>query len=142
MSNKKLVSFRLPDALMEDLRTQADLDGISVTELVSRLLRQGLQSREEAHQTDESRVDALIHQRIVSLEEELQELKLSKPSAQSVKMTALQTLLAQSLVNSDETEIESRLTKLEEVQESNREMKTHIARIEQMMKRLVNQVKG
>jgi uncharacterized protein YicC (UPF0701 family) len=140
MSNKKLVSFRLPDDLMQDLRKESDHDGISVTELVSRLLRQGLQHRENEGYSDDARVGALINQRIASLEGEIQDLKLSKPPTQSVKMTALQALLAQSLVDSDEAAIESRLTKLEEVQEINIEMKTHIAQIEQMMVQLMDRV--
>jgi len=141
MSNKKLVSFRLSDDLMQNLRTQADHDGISVTELVSRLLRQGLHSRENGQYNDEARVSALVNQRIASLEEELQDLKLSKQPAQSGTLTALQALLTQNIVDSDSIEIKSRLTQLEKMHESNLEMKTHITQIEQMMERLIAQVK-
>ncbi|EKQ68294.1 hypothetical protein OsccyDRAFT_2821 [Leptolyngbyaceae cyanobacterium JSC-12] len=42
-ADKKLVSFRLPEDLLQGLRGKADYYGISVTELVCRLLRQGLE---------------------------------------------------------------------------------------------------
>jgi predicted DNA binding CopG/RHH family protein len=42
--NKKLVSFRLSEELLESLRERADEDGVTVTELVTRLLKQGLQT--------------------------------------------------------------------------------------------------
>jgi hypothetical protein len=41
---KKLVSFRLPNDLMQDLKQRAEADGVSVTELVCRFSRQGLQT--------------------------------------------------------------------------------------------------
>ena len=59
--DKKLVSFRLPEDLMQDLRDRAGTDGIAVTELVSRLLRQGLRTS-----TDD---------RVAALEDEIRELK-------------------------------------------------------------------
>ncbi len=126
---------------MQDLRAQSDHDGISVTELVSRLLRQGLHSQGEVKQNEEERVHARVNQRIASLEEELQSLKLSKQPAQSGALTPLQALLAQSLVAPDTTELELRLTQLEKVHETNLEMKTHIAQIEQMVERLIAQAK-
>lgn len=141
MSNKKLVSFRLPDDLMHDLRIEADQEGISVTELVTRRLRQGSFSQEVSKQNEEEQVNALVNKRIASLEEELQDLRSSKQPAQSGTMTALQALLTQSLVNPDNIEIKSRLTQLEKMHESNLEMKTHIAQIEQMVERLIAHVK-
>ncbi|NJP11607.1 MAG: hypothetical protein HC866_20830 [Leptolyngbyaceae cyanobacterium RU_5_1] len=60
-ADKKLVSFRLPEDLLQELRARADEDGISVTELVFRLLRQGLQ--------------ASVDDRIAGLEAEIQELR-------------------------------------------------------------------
>ncbi|UBF25514.1 hypothetical protein K9N68_28685 [Kovacikia minuta CCNUW1] len=63
-SDRKLVSFRLPENLMQDLRERAESDNISVTELVCRLLRQGLQTT--------------VDDRIASLEAEVQELRKLK----------------------------------------------------------------
>ncbi len=45
---RKLVSFRLPGDLMQDLKEQAEADGVSVTELVCRYSRQGLQAKSDA----------------------------------------------------------------------------------------------
>ncbi|MEL6382898.1 MAG: hypothetical protein AAFQ89_10570 [Cyanobacteria bacterium J06626_18] len=42
MSEKKLVSFRLPESLILELKAKASEEGVSVTELVSRFSRQGL----------------------------------------------------------------------------------------------------
>jgi hypothetical protein len=141
MSNRKLVSFRLPDDLMDALREQSDHDGISVTELVCRLLRQGLRHSQEADAAESNLVD----QRIAILEEELRELKTTKPPMQSVTPTALHTLLAQSLMGSENIEIKNRLTQLEKMQESNLEsnleMRNHLTQIEQLMATLVAQAK-
>jgi hypothetical protein len=67
--DRKLVSFRLPEDLLESLRSKADYSGISVTELVCRLLRQGLAEEN----TDD---------RIVALENELRDLRqrIKQPS--------------------------------------------------------------
>lgn len=59
--DRKLVSFRLPEDLMQDLRERAGMDGIAVTELVCRLLRQGLRTS-----TDD---------RVAALEDEIRELR-------------------------------------------------------------------
>ncbi|MBM0743844.1 hypothetical protein JOY44_19845 [Phormidium sp. CLA17] len=59
--DRKLVSFRLPEDLMQDLRERAGVDGIAVTELVCRLLRQGLKTS-----TDD---------RVAALEDEIRELR-------------------------------------------------------------------
>lgn len=63
-SEKKLVSFRLPEDLLEALRDRADQDNTTVTELVCRLMRQGLQTS-----TDD---------RISALEDEMRELRQLK----------------------------------------------------------------
>jgi len=63
--NRKLVSFRLPEDLIQDLREQAGVDGIAVTELVCRLLRQGLRTSTDAPEND----------RIAALEDEIRELR-------------------------------------------------------------------
>jgi translation initiation factor 2B subunit (eIF-2B alpha/beta/delta family) len=60
-SDRKLVSFRLPEDLMNDLRSRADEEESSVTDLVCRLLRQGMKSSPD--------------DRISALEDEIQELR-------------------------------------------------------------------
>jgi len=62
--DKKLVSFRLPEDLLEALRERADVENTTVTELICRLARQGLQTG-----TDD---------RISALEEEVRELRQLK----------------------------------------------------------------
>ena len=44
--SRKLVSYRLADDLQQALKERASLEGISATELVNRLLRQGLTSQD------------------------------------------------------------------------------------------------
>lgn len=63
-SDKKLVSFRLPEDLLDALRERADQDNTTVTELVCRLARQGLQTSAD--------------DRISALEEEVRELRQLK----------------------------------------------------------------
>jgi hypothetical protein len=63
-SDKKLVSFRLPEDLLEALRERADQDNTTVTELVCRLVRQGLQTSAD--------------DRISALEDEVRELRQFK----------------------------------------------------------------
>jgi plasmid stability protein len=60
-SDRKLVSFRLPEDLLNDLRVRADEEETSVTDLVYRLLRQGMQSNAD--------------DRLAALEAETQELR-------------------------------------------------------------------
>jgi len=142
MSSRKLVSFRLPDDLMQDLREQADRVSISVTELVCRFLRQGLKTHQDHPPEDgDEQVKMLMDKRIVSLEEELQDLKQSRQSAQAIGTTPLHTLLAaQSLIGHESIEIKSRLTQLEKMQESDVEMSTRLTEIEQMVKTLVDHI--
>lgn len=142
MSNRKLVSFRLPDDLMQDLREQADRISISVTELVCRLLRQGLKHQQEHLQSDnDEQAKTSRDKRIFSLEEELQELKQSQQPAQAIGTIPLQTFLAaQSLIGHDSIEIKSRLTQLEKMHKSEVEMSTRLTEIEQMVKTLVDRI--
>jgi hypothetical protein len=79
-SDRKLVSFRLPEDLMSALREKADTDGISVTELVCRFLQQGLQ--------------ASMDDRIATLEAEIRSLKQSHQTYANVIPTPMY-LLAQ-----------------------------------------------
>ncbi|MBD3881859.1 hypothetical protein IFO70_08845 [Phormidium tenue FACHB-886] len=111
MSNKKLVSFRLPDDLMNNLRARADHDGISVTELVCRFLWQGLD--------DKPAKPEIVDHRIASLEAEVQELRQTKQATPPVAPTPLYALLTQnSIAAHDSTnEVKTRLTRLEKMME-------------------------
>jgi hypothetical protein len=107
MSNKKLVSFRLPDDLMNTLKEKADHDNTSVTELVCRFLWQGL--KEEASQPAADR-------RITSLEAEVQDLRQAK---HPVTPPPLYALLTQSSIAHDSTiEMGARLSRLEQMMET------------------------
>lgn len=100
---KKLVSFRLPEDLLQDLRDRADIDGISVTELVARLLRQGLKESE--------------NDRIASLEAEIQDLRRANQGA-GIMPTPIYTLLSQGAVNREaELELKERMNRLESLVE-------------------------
>jgi hypothetical protein len=57
---RKLVSYRLADDLQQALKTRASSEGISATELVNRLLRQGL-AMDVATDGMEQRVSQLEH---------------------------------------------------------------------------------
>lgn len=63
-ASKKLVSFRLSEELLQALKDRADDDGVTVTDLVTRLLKQGLQTSED--------------DRITALEAEIKELRQFK----------------------------------------------------------------
>jgi hypothetical protein len=63
--SRKLVSYRLADDLQQALKERASLEGISATELVNRLLRQGLTSQDTLSPTTEtrlSRLEQVMHQ--------------------------------------------------------------------------------
>lgn len=45
MSSKRLLSFRLPDALADDLKTKASEEDVSMTALASRYFKEGLNRR-------------------------------------------------------------------------------------------------
>ncbi len=76
MTNRTMVSFRLPDDLVQNLRERADAEGTNVTELVCRLLKQGLQSK--ADESVVTLVDEQVDKRIAPLEERLEELQQRK----------------------------------------------------------------
>ena len=57
--SRKLVSYRLADDLQQALKERASLEGISATELVNRLLRQGLTSQDTLSPTTETRLSRL-----------------------------------------------------------------------------------
>jgi plasmid stability protein len=63
---RKLVSYRLADDLQQALKARASSEGISATELVNRLLRQGLGAEAE---------DAALPQRVSHLEQIVHQLE-------------------------------------------------------------------
>jgi plasmid stability protein len=100
---RKLVSYRLDDDLIQDLKKQADADGITVTELVNRLLRQSLQIGRSS-----------MEKRLAALEESLQKLEQkinSDRNAYTGRLTQPEQILATSITNSLS---EERLASLEE----------------------------
>lgn len=114
MSHKKLVSFRLPDELMQDLKKKADTDSISVTELVCRLLRQGLEVDEEGLAT------TLMDERVARLEAEIQELKKTEIASINPGMphTPLYAMLAHGAISTQsDRETSERLTRVEVILE-------------------------
>ena len=52
MSSKRLLSFRLPDALADDLKTKASEEDVSMTALASRYFKEGLNRRVDQGSTD------------------------------------------------------------------------------------------
>lgn len=67
---RKLVSYRLADDLQLALKTRASSEGISATELVNRLLRQGL-----AADTAPAEAGDALQQRVSQLEQVLHQLE-------------------------------------------------------------------
>ncbi|MCC0179363.1 hypothetical protein I4641_20590 [Waterburya agarophytonicola K14] len=105
---RKLVSYRIAEDIIENLRKRADLDAISVTELVNRLLRKALESNES--------------ERIATLESEIRELKKSKEAiknnssyTQWVAAIPSQDLLEQSNNFKTEQRISNLEIKMDEV---------------------------
>jgi TolA-binding protein len=72
--SKSQVNFRLPDTLIAALKDQAELAGITSTEMAIRLLEAGLglSSTEEA--SDSSRIEERIEERIAPLKEQFNQL--------------------------------------------------------------------
>lgn len=67
---RKLVSYRLADDLQEALKTRASSEGISATELVNRLLRQGL-----TDDTPDAKAAIAVQQRVSQLEQLVHQLE-------------------------------------------------------------------
>lgn len=67
---RKLVSYRLADDLQQALKDRASSEGISATELVNRLLRQGL-----ATESPGDRAQQQVSQRVSQLEQMLHQLE-------------------------------------------------------------------
>lgn len=114
MTERKLVSFRLPEDLLDELRKQAAYDAISLTELITRRLR--IESpKGDPHLVQEQ---VTLDKRIAFLEEEIQELRRSKQIADPIPLTPLSALVAQNIVHQErEREIHDRLSRLEKMME-------------------------
>lgn len=102
--DRKLVSFRLPEDLMQDLRERAGVDGIAVTELVCRLLRQGLRTSND--------------DRVAALEDEIRELRqlqqINFSNVASVPPPALAYMFSQPVATREsDSEIKQRMADLE-----------------------------
>jgi hypothetical protein len=65
MAEKKLVSFRFPEPLISELKHRAAEEGVSMTELIMRFSKQGLEVSTE--------------ERLMVLEDKLQQLRGSAP---------------------------------------------------------------
>lgn len=119
MSVKKLVSFRLPEELIAALRVRAQGDGISMTELVFRLLKQGLSQSGDA---EAEPLEALVNQRVANkvatLEAEFHKLQDEKKQADSWVSSPLYSLLMQSAFEqSQDFRNRERLDRLEKMVE-------------------------
>lgn len=119
MSVKKLVSFRLPEELIAALRLRAKGDGISMTELVFRLLKQGLNQSGDA---EAEPLEALVNQRVANkvatLEAEFHKLQDEKRQADSLVSSPLYSLLMQSAFEqSQDFKNRERLDRLEKMVE-------------------------
>lgn len=119
MSVKKLVSFRLPEELIAALRVRAQGDGISMTELVFRLLKQGLSQSGDA---EAEPIEALVNQRVANkvatLEAEFHKLQDEKKQADSWVSSPLYSLLMQSAFEqSQDFKNRERLDRLEKIVE-------------------------
>lgn len=119
MSVKKLVSFRLPEELIAALRVRAQGDGISMTELVFRLLKQGLNQSGDA---EVEPLEALVNQRVANkvatLEAEFHKLQDEKKQAGSLVSSPLYSLLMQSAFEqSQDFKNRERLDRLEKMVE-------------------------
>ncbi|MBD2021183.1 hypothetical protein H6F43_13450 [Leptolyngbya sp. FACHB-36] len=101
--DRKLVSFRLPEDLLQALRNQADRDSISVTELVCRLLRQGLEAGDD---------------RISELESQIRDLRLKQVPVNQIPTNPFYPWLAQGVAPHDaDPETKERLARLERLME-------------------------
>lgn len=119
MSVKKLVSFRLPEELIAALRVRAQGDGISMTELVFRLLKQGLsQSGDEEAEPLEALVNQRVANKVATLEAEFHKLQDEKKQADSLVSSPLYSLLMQSAFEqSQDFKNRERLDRLEKMVE-------------------------
>lgn len=119
MSIKKLVSFRLPEELITALRVRAKGDGISMTELVFRLLKQGLsQTGDDEAEPLETLVNQRVANKVATLEAEFHKLQEEKRHADSWVSSPLYSLLMQNaLEQSQDFKNRERLDRLERMVE-------------------------
>jgi len=98
---KKLVSFRLPEDLLDALRSRADEENTTVTELVCRLVRQGLQTSPD--------------DRLSALEEEVRELRqLKQVNFSNISPVPIYApLLPQNVITEPDAEMKQRIVRLE-----------------------------
>ncbi|MEM8613889.1 MAG: hypothetical protein AAGF93_17835 [Cyanobacteria bacterium P01_H01_bin.105] len=117
--NKKLVSFRLPEELIAALRVRAQGDGISMTELVFRLLKQGLSQTGDAEAEPlETLVNQRVANKVATLEAEFHKLQDEKKQAESWVSSPLYSLLMQSAFEqSQDFKNRERLDRLEKMVE-------------------------
>jgi len=128
--DRKLVSFRLPEALMQELRERAGMDGIAVTELVCRLLRQGLRTS----------TDDPGNERITALEDEIRELKQVQQiisSVASVTSPALAYMVSQPVPSREsDDEIKRRMDDLEDLMKEVRTSCASIPKLESLVEEI------
>lgn len=118
MSIKKLVSFRLPEELIAALRVRAQGDGISMTELVFRLLKQGLSQRDAEAEPIETLVNQRVANKVATLEAEFHKLQDEKKQAESWVSSPLYSLLMQNAFEqSQDFKNRERLDRLERMVE-------------------------
>ncbi|GAB4152582.1 MAG: hypothetical protein Fur0046_32250 [Cyanobacteria bacterium J069] len=145
MTERKLVSFRLPQDLIEDLREQALRRSISVTELLTRLINQGLQNLHEDQYADKEAV-RLVDKRIAHPEEEIEKAPRTAQGMSSAPNSAplafsserlLQVLAQQSQVLAQQSQVIMQKQTGEEV-----ELQARLSRLESMMQELVRKEQG
>lgn len=129
---KKLVSFRMPEDLLDALRSRADEENTTVTELVCRLTRQGLQTSPD--------------DRLSALEEEVRELRqLKQVNFGSISPVPIYApLLPQNVVSEPDVETKQRILRLEAQMEAGfaklgalgQQMES-IAKLEAMMEKVL-----
>lgn len=78
MKTKKSICLRLPEVLINDLKIRASEEGITVTELVTRLIKKGLRENQDNSWDKNSK-------KINILESEVNELKNIKDYIQKIQ---------------------------------------------------------
>ncbi|AOY82879.1 MULTISPECIES: ribbon-helix-helix protein, CopG family [Moorena] len=102
--SRKLVSFRLSEDLAQALKDRAEEKGISVTELINRLLRQGLE-------TDDS-----VEERLTVVESSVENLrKQTNVTDLALAIQGVAQSLGGSTVPKTDSHVERRLDELQEL---------------------------
>jgi predicted DNA-binding ribbon-helix-helix protein len=136
MTERKLVSFRLPEDLIEELREQARRRSVSVTELLTRLVDQGLQNLRKDQYADKEAVRS-VDKRIARTKEEISEYPQPIQEMNSAPMSSsseqlLQVLAQQSQVLAQQSQVLVKRQTSEDV-----ELQERLSRLESMMQELV-----